>query len=149
MGHHEPVNTPAAPTTAAALGMARHPGGGWYRRLWTASTPALLAGRSGRAAASAVQHLLCPGEFSAWHRLGAEELWLHQVGGPLVMQWGGTGPDPVLAGTVTLGPGGPPGSGLQALVPGRTWQRTLPVAQEVLVTCVVCPEFTFEDFEVR
>ena len=141
------------PPTAAALGMARHPEGGWYRRLWTASTAA-RPGHRGRAAASAVQYLLCPGESSAWHRLGAEELWLHQVGGPLVMQWGGAGHDPVLAGTVTLGPGAPgapdaPGPVLHALVPGRTWQRTLPVAREVLVTCVVCPEFTFEDFEVR
>ena len=151
------------PPTAAALGMARHPEGGWYRRLWTASTPVLLPGRGGRAAASAVQYLLCAGEASAWHRLGAEELWLHQDGGPLVMQWGGVGHDPVLAGTVTLGPRedgagtaqeapgttGAPGPALHALVPGRTWQRTLPVAREVLVTCVVSPEFTFEDFEVR
>lgn len=136
------------PPTAAALGMARHPEGGWYRRLWTASTPALLPGRGGRAAASAVQYLLCAGEASAWHRLGAEELWLHQDGGPLVMQWGGVGHDPVLAGTVAIGPGGS-GAALHALVPGRTWQRTLPVAREVLVTCVVSPEFTFEDFEVR
>ena len=136
------------PPTAAALGMTRHPEGGWYRRLWTASTPALLPGRGGRpdrSAASAVQYLLGAGEASAWHRLGAEELWVHQDGGPLVMQWGGVGHDPVLAGTVTIGPG----AALHALVPARTWQRTLPVAREVLVTCVVSPEFTFEDFEVR
>lgn len=135
------------PATAVALGMARHPAGGWYRRLWTAATPALLTGRSGRAATSAVQHLLCPGEVSAWYRTGAEELWLHQDGGPVVLQWGGAGPDPVLVGTVAVGPGD--AAALHALVPGRTWRRPLPVAQEALVTLVASPEFTFEDFEVR
>lgn len=140
---------PSAPATAAALGMARHPAGGWYRRLWTSTTPALLSGRSGRAATSAVQHLLCVGEPSPWHRLGAEEMWLHQAGGSLVLQWGGSGPDPVLAGTVALGPGDPAGASLHALVPGRTWRRPVPVAQEVLLTRVASPEFTFEDFEVR
>lgn len=143
------MSTSAVPATAAALGMARHPAGGWYRRLWTATAPALLPGRSGRAATSAVQHLLCAGETSSWYRLGAEELWLHQAGDPLVVQWGGTGPDPVLAGTVAIGQGDPAGASLHALVPGRTWRRPLPVAQEVLLTRVSSPEFTFEDFEVR
>ena len=36
----------------------------------------------------------------------------------------------------------------QVVVPGGTWQRTLPGTADALVSCVVCPEFDFADFEL-
>ena len=36
----------------------------------------------------------------------------------------------------------------QALVPGGTWQRTVPRATDALVSCLVSPGFDFDDFEL-
>lgn len=50
--------------------------GGYYRPTWTSreSLP------SGRRAASAIYFLMAPGEFSALHRMPAEELWHFHAG---------------------------------------------------------------------
>ena len=34
------------------------------------------------------------------------------------------------------------------VVPAGTWQRTLPTAEDVLVSCLVSPGFDFADFEL-
>lgn len=47
---------------------------------------------------------------------------------------------------VILGPDGDAGHVAQALVPAGVWQRTLPDESEVLVSCLVSPGFSFEDW---
>ena len=53
--------------------------GGFFRQTWVSSTQ--LA--NGRAAGSAIWFLLTPGDFSALHRLPAEELWHFYSGDPV------------------------------------------------------------------
>jgi len=64
----------------AQLGLAPLPReGGFFRQTWVSSTQ--LA--NGRAAGSAIWFLLMPGDFSALHRLPAEELWHFYSGDPV------------------------------------------------------------------
>jgi uncharacterized protein len=125
------ARSPVAPPRAAALGLAPHPEGGWYRRTWT--SPADLGGRP---AATAILFLLAPGERSAPHTVDADELWLWHGPGRLVLRLG--------AEPVVLDAAHP-----QVLVPAGTRQGTEPVAEEVLVSCVVSPGFQWRGFRLE
>ncbi|GAA2519572.1 hypothetical protein FB389_1339 [Rarobacter incanus] len=135
------------PALAVALGLAPHPEGGWFRRTWTAPVSVQTA-RGERATASAIQFFLAAGESAAWHVVRSDELWLWHGPGALRLQFGGTGAAPDETGeTVTLD------SSLdiprvQLLIPAGVWQRALPVASDVLATCVVSPEFWYEDWRL-
>ena len=126
----------------AALGLAPHPEGGWYRETWRAA--ASLPG--GRAAATAILFLLEAGQRSHWHRVDAEEMWIFQAGAPLKLSIaGGEGAGE----TVTLGPDPLAGHALQALVPTGAWQAAEgPAAGWSLVACAVAPGFEFAGFEL-
>ena len=118
------------PPTAERLDLQPHPEGGWFRRTWTA--PVTVPGE--RAAASAIYYLLTPGERSAPHVVeDADELWLWHGPGSLILVVGDE--------RVALGPDRP-----QVLVPAGTVQATEPVSEDVLVSCVVSPEFRTESF---
>ena len=124
----------------AALGLARHPEGGWFRETWrhpsTVDTP-----RGPRSLATCVAFLLQPGDVSAWHRVASDELWLWQGGGPVTLTLGGSSSTPVAGAPVTLGVGG------QHLVRASEWQTAVPASDEAtLVACVVSPGFDFADF---
>ncbi|AMM22282.1 cupin [Frondihabitans sp. PAMC 28766] len=151
----------AAPPRAEALGLEPHPEGGWYRRTWT--SPAVVPTPGGdRPGATLIHFLLPPGEASAWHRVESDEIWLWHGPDPLVLELGGTGPSPVepvqaevdgeapqdpAVFRILLGPGaGITGESAQGFIPGGTWQRTLPSSGECLVSCVVSPGFSFDDF---
>jgi predicted cupin superfamily sugar epimerase len=118
------------PPAVARLGLEPHPEGGWYRRTW--ASPADLGGRP---AATAVLFLLTPGERSAPHTVDADELWLWHGPGRLVLHVG--------ARPAVLDAAGP-----QVVVPAGTRQWTDPVADEVLVTCVVSPGFEWSGFRL-
>jgi predicted cupin superfamily sugar epimerase len=125
-----------------ALGMQRHPEGGWYRETWrheiSTETP-----RGNRSLATCVSFLLLPGERSAWHRVKSAELWLWQGGGPVLLTVGGFGTQPASEFSCELTVGG------QYLVRADEWQAAEPATDRaVLVTCVVSPGFVFEDFEL-
>ena len=119
------------PPTAVRLDLQPHPEGGWYRRTWT--SPAVTG--DGRPAASAILFLLTSGERSAPHVVDADELWLWHGPGELVLRVGEE--------RVVLGPGRP-----QALVPAGVEQSAEPVADEVLVSCVVSPGFEWSGFRL-
>lgn len=129
----------------AALGLAAHPEGGWYRQTWRAPVSFTPPGYPGpRPAATAITFLLAAGERSRWHRVRSDEVWLWQGLGPLRLSYGGDGPAPVPGAETVLD-----GDTLQALVPGSTWQAAEPVsAAGALVACVVSPGFDFADFEL-
>lgn len=144
-GHDGPMRPPLA----ELLDLEAHPEGGWFRRTWTSPTPAELPDGRVRAAASAILFHLPAGEASAWHRVCADELWIAQVG-RVTLELGGAGPTPASVGTGSvLGVDGAAGDAPQVLVPADTWQRTRPGPVDALVTCVVSPEFHFEDFELH
>jgi predicted cupin superfamily sugar epimerase len=121
----------ARPATAVRLDLQPHPEGGWYRRTWTA--PVTVDGE--RPAASAIHFLLMPGERSAPHVVDADELWL----------WHGPGRITLLIGDEreVLGPDRP-----QVLVAAGVRQATELATDEVLVSCVVSPGFTWDGFRL-
>lgn len=125
----------------AALGLARHPEGGWYRRTWEAP-----AAEGERPAGSAIYYLLLAGEVSATHRIDAVELWHFYAGDPLELrrEW----PDGTSDLTI-LGPDVESGQHLQCVVEAGVWQSARPLGRYTLVGATVTPAFTFEGFELR
>ncbi|MFT4211253.1 MAG: cupin domain-containing protein [Microbacterium sp.] len=136
------------PTTADALDLQPHPEGGWFRRTWTA--PGAVPTASGvRPAATCIHYLLTPGEHSAWHVVSSDELWLWHGPGVLELSLGGDGEQPGDAETVLLGPAVGTGQRAQCLVPAGVWQAArLASDVEVLVSCVVSPGFSFDDWRL-
>jgi predicted cupin superfamily sugar epimerase len=133
------------------LDLQPHPEGGWYRETWRSPFTTIPAGYPGeRAAATAIYFLLHPGERSRWHTVRSDELWLWHRGGPLTLQFAGSGELPDVEVTeVTLGPAVEAGQQPQVLVPGGVWQAAAPAALEpVLVSCVVAPGFDLADFRL-
>ncbi|MFJ3378812.1 cupin domain-containing protein [Curtobacterium sp. NPDC090217] len=135
------------PKRAAALGMEPHPEGGWYVRTWT--SPATVSTPGGeRPAATLIHFLLPPGEASAWHRVTSDEIWMWHGPDSVVLELGGDGEQPEPGAQITLGAdaGRDRVNDAQAFVRGGVWQRTLPGDGEVLLSCLVSPGFSFEDF---
>ncbi|MBV2364374.1 cupin domain-containing protein [Streptomonospora nanhaiensis] len=138
--------------TAELLDLLPHPEGGWYGSTWRAGPTVRPEGYAGeRPTATAIHFLLHPGEFSRWHRVRSDEVWVFNRGGALELLLGGDGDDPAAEHErVALGTDLEAGRRLQAVVPGGTWQAARLLAdQEALVTCVVSPGFDFADFEAR
>lgn len=126
----------------AALNLAPHPEGGWYRETWRAEAP--LPG--GRAAATSILFLLEAGQRSHWHRVDAGELWLFQAGAPLEL---GIAVEGETAQTVVIGPDPLAGQAPQQLVPPGAWQSAKASPDGwTLVACVVAPGFEFSGFEM-
>ncbi|MFD6155992.1 cupin domain-containing protein [Nocardia sp. NPDC060256] len=130
------------PELAAALDLAPHPEGGWFRETWRSAVEFKPEGYDGaRSSATAIYFLLLPGEQSAPHTVRSDELWLWHRGGPLVLNIGGE--------EVVLGPDVEHGQVLQAVVPGGVSQAARPAGDEyVLVSCFVSPGFDFADFQM-
>lgn len=87
------------------------------------------------------------GEASAWHRVSSDEVWIWSGLGTVGLQVGGVGDEPV-AGEVTVLGDVSGGHAPQGLVSAGVWQRTLPADHDALVSCVVAPGFSFDDFEL-
>jgi hypothetical protein len=123
----------------AALGLAPHPEGGWYRETWRADAP---EGR--RAAATAILFLLEEGQRSHWHRVDATELWLFHAGNPLnlLMADGDAG----AVGAVRLGADILAGEQPQVRIAPGAWQAAEADRGWALVSCIVSPGFEFEGF---
>ena len=125
----------------AALRLAPHPEGGWYRRTWVAG-----AEDGARPAGSAIYYLLLAGEVSAAHRLDATELWHFYAGDPLELrrEWPDGRRD-----LLVLGPDVGAGQIPQAVVDAGVWQSARPLGRYALIGATVTPAFTFEGFELR
>ncbi len=126
----------SAAAVIAALNLAPHPEGGWYRETWRA--PAAEGQRSG---GTAILFLLEAGQGSHWHRVDATELWLFQAGAALTIST----PD----GPVRLGPDVLAGDRPQFVIQPGQWQAAQASdAGWSLVACVVVPGFEFAGFEL-
>ena len=130
-----------APALIAALGLAPHPEGGWYRETWRAE-----AQDGGRSAASAIHFLLEAGQRSHWHRVDATELWLFHAGDALLLETAADGNGPVQP--VRLGPAVLAGEVPQFIIPPRHWQAATAGRGWALVSCIVSPAFDFAGFEL-
>lgn len=129
----------SAQAIIAALGLAPHPEGGWYRETFRAA-----ANDGGRSTVTAIHFLLEAGQTSHWHRVDANEIWCWHAGAPLALG-------------IASGAGGPPrwqqlgadidaGETPQAVVPAGDWQAARADTGWALVSCVVAPGFDFAGF---
>ena len=123
----------------AALELAPHPEGGWYRETWRAS-----AVECERASATAILFLLERGQRSHWHKVDAAELWFWHAGSDcaLAMAPGDDGPiETIRLGSDVLG-----GMRPQHLIAPGAWQAAQADKGWALVSCVVSPGFDFGGF---
>lgn len=123
------------------LNMQPHPEGGHYVETFRAPAP-----EDARPASTLIHFLLQADEVSAWHRVDADEIWLWQAGGPLVLTT--SPPDGKGASALTLGPDLRAGQHLQGIVPAHHWQTAETLGAWTLVSCVVAPGFDFAGFEL-
>ncbi len=123
----------------AALDLAPHPEGGWYRETWRAAG-------EGRSPGTAILYLLEAGDRSHWHRVDADEMWLWHAGAPLDLLIA----DEQNANPATISLGGDVLRGYvpQALVPATRWQAAEARHGWALVSCMVVPGFDFAGFEL-
>jgi len=123
----------------AALRLAPHPEGGWYRETWRAEAPP-----GERASATAILFLLEEGQSSHWHKVDATELWLFHSGSPLRLL---TAPDdagPVAE--VRLGADVLAGEQPQCRIAPHRWQAAEADRGWALISCIVSPGFDFAGF---
>ena len=123
-----------------ALGLQAHPEGGHYREMWRD-----VPSDGSRGAMTSILFLLALDEFSHWHRVDADELWIWQAGAPLVLTISADGHD---AAAHWLGPDLAAKQSLQRCVPRGHWQAANGLGAWTLVSCVVAPAFSFEGFEL-
>jgi hypothetical protein len=130
-----------AAQVVAALGLRRHPEGGWYVETWRAPSA-----DDARPASSAILYLLAAGERSHWHRVDADEIWQYSAGAPLELRIAIAAGAPVevhrLGGDVAGG------AEPQVVVPAGAWQAARPLGAWTLVGCIVAPAFSFDGFEL-
>jgi predicted cupin superfamily sugar epimerase len=124
----------------AALGMKRHPEGGWYAETFR-------DGAGGpRGHSTAIYFLLEKGDVSAWHRVkDAAEVWHFYAGAPIELtvhrEGGGVS-------NHRLGPDILTGERPQHVVPAGWWQTAKSLGKWTLVGCTVAPGFDFAQFEL-
>ncbi len=123
----------------AALDLAPHPEGGWFRQTWVADAP-------GRPSGTCIYFLLQAGGSSHWHRVDATEIWHFHSGAPLVLRIAETGAGP--AQRISLGPDVMAGDMPQAIVPKGWWQAAVTTGDWTLVSCTVSPGFDFAGFDL-
>jgi uncharacterized protein len=134
------------------LQLTAHIEGGAYARTYTAGLvipQAILppAFKGNRPVASAIYFLLEQKQFSAMHRIAADELWHFYDGDPLVIyeidQNG-------LLQQHRLGNDPENGCSFQCLVKAGSWfgSKTVSGGAYSLVGCTVSPGFDFDDFEL-
>jgi predicted cupin superfamily sugar epimerase len=65
-----------------SLALQPHPEGGYFRETYRSGV-SLRTARGERSLATAILFLITAGQPSRWHRLAADELWVHQAGASL------------------------------------------------------------------
>lgn len=121
----------------AALHLAPHPEGGWYRET-------LRVAGDGRAAVTAIYFLLEAGQRSHWHRVDATETWCWHAGSPLAL--GQAAGDQDVPAWTPLGPDIAAGQSPQVTITAGHWQAAVADQGWALVSCIVAPGFDFAGF---
>jgi uncharacterized protein len=128
----------------ARFNLKPHPEGGWFaevhRSQSSVGTPAGYPGE--RVALTAIYFLLCQGEFSAFHRVIGEEIWIHLAGAPLELVL--LEAEPKL---LKLSAPGDQGEPLLVVPPG-VLQAARSLGPFTLTSCLVAPGFDFDDFSM-
>jgi hypothetical protein len=126
------------------LGLIPHPEGGWYREIHRSSaTIGRPPGCSGeRCALTIIHFLLAEGDFSAFHRVHSEEVWVHLDGAPIELVTLDEAPS-----IRVLAPA-PEGGEPLAVVPPGFLQAARAIGEWALAACLVAPGFDCADFEL-
>lgn len=129
-----------------------HPEGGWYKETYKSSeyiSEAALPGRfrGARAFSTAIYFLLEQGNFSAFHRIRADECW-HFYAGDLLLVYV-IKEDGNLE-IIHLGNDINRGQVFQYIVPANNWfaSRPAPGSRFCFMGCTVAPGFEFNDLEL-
>lgn len=131
----------SADEVIAALDLAPHPEGGWFRETFRDPAPT-----GERGASSAIYYLLRRDDRSAWHRVqDAVEVWHHYAGAPLELRISADGRQ---VATLLLGADLPRGERPQTIVPAGAWQSARSCGDWTLAGCTVAPAFDFDRFEI-
>ncbi|MFT6143872.1 MAG: putative cupin superfamily sugar epimerase [Myxococcota bacterium] len=125
------------------LVLVPHPEGGHYRETFR-SEDTVGTQRGQRSAGTAIFFALRDGEYSAWHRVRADEVWHHYDGAPAEVHVLHKGVYLVLHLGSDLSKGQRP----QAVVPAGAWQAAHAKEGGALLGCTVAPGFEFDDFEL-
>ena len=134
------------------LQLKPHPEGGFYRETYRSSLEiprtALPAGFKGSRNASTAIYFLIDGEnFSAFHRIAADEMWHFYAGSALAVEV----IDPAgQHSQILVGSDPDAGEQFQAVVPAGCWfaSHVGNARSFSLVGCTVAPGFDFADFEI-
>lgn len=127
-----------------SLRLERHPEGGYYRRTYQAEE--IIQTEYGiRHAMTSIYYCLPKGEYSAFHKIKSYEQWFYHLGATIEMIILKNGDiqsvklgSPQFGAVPTIG------------IPADTWfaARTLDDQEYALVSCIVCPGFDFDDFQL-
>jgi len=138
-----------------SLRLLPHPEGGHYRETYRANLAVMPAEHDGltlqssdvRSAATSIYFLLDGVEFSALHRIRADEIWYHHSGGSLRIE--ALSPDGQYV-SWSLGTDISNGDIPQVVVPAGYWfgAELADKTSFALVGCCVAPGFEFADFEL-
>jgi predicted cupin superfamily sugar epimerase len=136
----------------AHLGLSPHPEGGCFRETYRSPEQIPHAGLpprfpGARAFSTAITFLLQNDDFSALHRIKADEVWHFYAGSTLRI----TVIDPAGAlSHILLGADPSAGATPQAVVPAGCWfgASLIDKTSFALVGCTVAPGFDFADFEM-
>jgi uncharacterized protein len=143
---------PTAAYWIEKLNLTPHVEGGAFREVYRSeliiprsSLPLFFQGA--RSASTSIYFLLSQGQFSAFHRIAADELWHFYFGDTLVVYEITHGRHMV---EHRLGPNPDKGEVFQTVVKAGSWFASAPApgSEYALVGCTVAPGFDFEDFEL-
>ncbi|MGV8075402.1 MAG: cupin domain-containing protein [Syntrophobacteraceae bacterium] len=134
------------------LKLSKHPEGGWFVRTYSSEERiegGYLPERFGgpRAFSSAIYYLLKGSEFSALHRLKADEVWHFYAGSSItlyIIEWKGR------LSEIRMGNSSKTGETFQCAVKAGCWFGGVVNEPEsyALMGCTVAPGFEYEDFEL-
>ena len=134
------------------LGLTPHVEGGAFREVYRSelviprsSLPLFFQGS--RSASTSIYFLLSHGQFSAFHRIAADECWHFYYGDPLLVY------EITHSGRMIehrLGQNAENGESFQTVVKAGSWFASVPApgSEYTLVGCTVAPGFDFADFEL-
>jgi len=133
-------------TLIEALGLVKHPEGGYYKETYRAADTLNNLNGEARNVSTAIYYLLEGNDRSHFHCIATDEMWFFHSGTPLDIHC-------ILDGqlkTIRLGADVSNGEVLQTVIPAYTWfaAQIVDLNSFSLLSCVVAPGFDFKDFEL-
>ena len=134
------------------LQLTEHIEGGAFRELYRSGltiprTVLPLFFQGDRSASTSIYFLLASGQFSAFHRIAADEVWHFYFGDPLLVYEINHNGRLI---THLLGTDPEKGESFHTVVKAGSWFASVPApgSEYALVGCTVAPGFDFADFEL-